>query len=52
MGNCPDTDIDPFFFFPVNIVNPFHFSFSVLDVLEEQRAHKYYSFTERSLFIA
>ena len=51
MGSCPDTDIDPFFF-PVNIVNPFHFSFSVLDVLEEQRAHKYYSFTERSVFIA
>ena len=49
MGSCPDTDIDPFF--SVNIVNPFQFSFSVLDVLEEQRAHKY-SFTERSLFIA
>ena len=50
MDSCPDTDVDPFFF-SVNIVNPFQFSFSVLDVLEEQRAHKY-SFTERSLFIA
>ena len=33
----------------MNIVNPFHFSFSVLDVLEEKRAHKY-SFTDLRIY--
>ena len=50
MDSCPDTDVDPFFFFR-EYRKSLQFSFSVLDVLEEQRAHKY-SFTERSLFIA
>ena len=49
MGSCPDTDIDPFFFREYR--KSLSVLFSVLDVLEEQRAHKY-SFTERSLFIA